>query len=229
MPSTIVGRRQALARGLSLAAATTTLGRLAMAQPAAPIRIGVLTDESGPYAVSGGRGSVLAAQLAVAEIGGSVLGRRVEVIDGDTQNKPDVAARIARRWCDDGVDAIVDLPVTSVAAAVQQIAREKKRSVMIAAAAASEFTTSICSLTSTHWADDTHALAVGAALPVVRAGAKTWFFISVDYAFGAALQRDATTQIEREGGGSSDRPGFPSASPTSHRCCCRRRRPAPRR
>lgn len=200
MPGMIVGRRQTLAQGLSLVAAASTLGRRAKAQPGAPIRIGVLTDASGPYADSGGRGSVLAAQLAAAEIGGSMLGRRVEIIDGDTQNKPDVAASLARRWYDDGVDAIVDLPVTSVAAAVQQIAREKNRSVMITSAAATDFTTTTCSPTSTHWADDTHALSVGAALPIVRAGAKTWFFISVDYAFGAALQRDATEQIEQNGG-----------------------------
>lgn len=200
MSGMIVGRRQTLAQGLSLAAAASTLGRHAIAQSGTPIRIGVLTDASGPYADSGGRGSVLAAQLAAAENGGSILGRRVEIVDGDTQNKPDVAASLARRWYDEGVDAIVDLPVTSVAAAVQQIAREKNRSVMITSAAATDFTTTTCSPTSTHWADDTHALAVGAALPVVRAGAKTWFFISVDYAFGAALQRDATAQIEQNGG-----------------------------
>ena len=200
MPSLIAGRRQTLTRGLALAAVASTPGRRAAAQPGAPIRIGVLTDQSGPYADSGGRGSVLAAHLAVAEFGGSVLGRRIEVIDGDTLNKPDVAAGIARRWFDDGVDAIVDLPVTSVAAAVQQIAHEKNRSVMITSGAATEFTTKSCSSTSTHWADDTHALAVGAALPLVRAGAKTWFFISVDYAFGVALQRDAAAQIEQNGG-----------------------------
>ena len=108
------------------------------------MRIGVLTDEAGPYASSGGAGSVAAARMAVQDFGGTVLGRPVEVIRADTQNKPDVAGSIAREWYDGGVDAITDLPVTPVAAAMQQVARDKVRTVLITAAAVTEFTSKTC-------------------------------------------------------------------------------------
>ncbi len=165
------------------------------------VRIGVLTDETGPYADSAGPGSVLAAQMAAEDFGGSVRGMPIEIVHADTQNKPDVAAAIARRWFDaERVDAIVDLPVTPIALAVQEIAKQKSRTVMITASAASEFTSKFCSPISTHWADDTHALTAGAARALVAAGGDTWFFITVDQAFGLALERDATT-IVKEGGG----------------------------
>jgi branched-chain amino acid transport system substrate-binding protein len=189
-----LGRRAAIA-GAGLAAASPLLRAKPARAEQAPLRIGVLTDESGPYADSGGKGSVLAAQMAAAE-----FGQPVEIVHGDTQNKPDIAAALARQWYDSGVDAIVDLPVTPVAAAVQQIAREKNRTVMITAAAASEFTSQSCSPFSTHWADDTHALAAGAATQLVKSGAKTWFFITVDFAFGVALERDASEVINANGG-----------------------------
>ncbi|HMN70499.1 MAG TPA: ABC transporter substrate-binding protein [Rhodoblastus sp.] len=173
----------------------------APAQTAAPLRIGVLTDESGPYADSAGPGSVLAAEMAVADFGGSVKGRKIEIVHADTQNKPDVASTIARRWFDtENVSAIVDLPVTPIAAAVQQLAKEKSRTVMITASATSDFTSKWCSPVSTHWADDSHALAAGTAKAISADGAKNWFFVTVDIAFGAALQRDATEVIEASGG-----------------------------
>lgn len=188
-------------RTLLAAAALASAGlRPARAQDG-PVRIGVLTDETGPYADSGGPGSVLAAQMAVQDFGGTVLSRPIEVLRADTQNKPDIAGSIARQWYDTaGVDLITDLPVTPVAAAVQQVAREKNRSVIITAAAVTEFTSRNCAPVSVHWADDTHALAAGTAAEVVRAGRKVWFFITVDFAFGLALQRDATEVIERGGG-----------------------------
>jgi len=165
------------------------------------LRVGVLTDESGPYADSAGPGSILAARMAVADFGGSVKGHRIEIVDADTQNKPDTAAGIARRWFDtEGVSAIVDLPVTPVAFAVQDVAKQKNHNVMITASAASEFTSKACSAVSTHWADDTHALAAGTAQALSEGGGKSWFFITVDIAFGSALQREATTVIEKAGG-----------------------------
>ncbi len=165
------------------------------------LRIGVLTDESGPYADSAGPGSILAAKMAVADFGGSVKGHKIEIVDADTQNKPDVAAAVARRWFDtEGVSAVVDLPVTPVAFAVQDIAKQKNRTVMVTASAASEFTSKACSAVSTHWADDTHALAAGTARALSADGGKTWFFLTVDIAFGAALQREATAVIEASGG-----------------------------
>jgi len=164
------------------------------------LRVGVLTDESGPYADSAGPGSILAARMAVADFGGSVKGHRIEIVDADTQNKPDTAAGIARRWFDtEGVSAIVDLPVTPVAFAVQDVAKQKNHNVMITASAASEFTSKACSAVSTHWADDTHALAAGTAQALSEGGGKSWFFITVDIAFGSALQREATTVIEKAG------------------------------
>ncbi len=178
-----------------------SLAGAASAQNAAPLRIGVLTDESGPYADSSGPGSILAAEMAVADFGGAVKGRRIEIVHADTQNKPDVASSIARRWFDtEGVNAIVDLPVTPIAAAVQQLAKEKNRTAMITASATSDFTSKWCSAVSTHWADDSHALAAGTAKAISADGPKSWYFVTVDIAFGAALQRDATEVIEATGG-----------------------------
>ena len=165
------------------------------------LRIGVLTDETGPYADSAGAGSVLAAQMAAQDFGGTVHGRLIEIVHADTLNKPDVAAAQARKWFDaDDVSAIVDLPVTPVALAVQEIAKQKDRTVMITASAASEFTTKFCSPVSTHWADDTHALTTGTVRALMAGGNDTWFFITVDQAFGLALERDATAVVLAQGG-----------------------------
>jgi branched-chain amino acid transport system substrate-binding protein len=166
------------------------------------LKIGVLTDEVGPYADSAGPGSVLAARMAVADFGGTVQGHKVEIVDGDTANKPDVAANVARRWFDtEGVSAVVDLPVTPVAFAVQDVAVQKKKTVMITAAATTDITSKRCNIVSTHWADDNHALASGTAKAIMASGGgKSWFFITVDIAFGTALQKDATDVIEAGGG-----------------------------
>ena len=165
------------------------------------VRIGVLTDETGPYADSAGPGSVLAAQMAIDDFGGTVRGKPIRLVHADTQNKPDVAASIARKWFDsEGVDAVVDLPVTPVALAVQQVAKEKSRTVMITASAASEFTSKFCSPVSTHWADDTHALASGTVRALLAQGKDTWFFITVDQSFGIGLEREASEIIKAGGG-----------------------------
>lgn len=191
--------RPALSRRTLLAASLAVPG-LARAQAAKPVRIGVLTDETGPYADSGGAGSVFAAQAAISDFGGTVLGQPIEVLHADTQNKPDIASATARGWYDSGVDLVTDLPVTPVAAAVQQVAREKVRSVIITAAAVTEFTSKLCAPVSVHWADDTHALAAGTAERVVERGGKSWFFITVDFTFGLALQREAEAVITPAGG-----------------------------
>ena len=137
--------------------------------------------------------------MAVQDFGPTILGLPIEIMQADTQNKPDVAGTIARQWYDQGVDAITDLPVTPVALAVQQIAREKSRTVMITAAAVTEFTSKLCAPISSHWADDTHAMAAGTGQVLTKAG-ETWFFISVDFSFGAALQDEATAVIQAKGG-----------------------------
>ena len=188
-----------LPRRTLLATTAAFLGTPVHAQ-AAPIRIGVLTDESGPYASSGGAGSIAAAQMAARDFGPTLLGLPIEILHADTQNKPDIAGSIARQWYDQGVDAITDLPVTPVALAVQQVAREKSRTVMITAAAVTEFTSKFCSPVSSHWADDTHAMAAGSSQVITKAGGDTWFFITVDFSFGAALQAEATKVIEANGG-----------------------------
>ena len=186
-------------RTLLAAPLAASLARTAKAQ-STPIRIGILTDESGPYASSGGPGSIAAARMAVQDFGPTILGQPIEIIRADTQNKPDIASSIARQWYDQGVDAITDLPVTPVAAAVQQVAREKSRTVMITAAAVTEFTSRLCAPISSHWADDTHAMAAGSSQVITKSGGTTWYFITVDFSFGAALQSEATAVIEANGG-----------------------------
>ncbi len=190
-----LSRRSALA-----GVAAASLPSIVRAQPSDPVRIGVLTDASGPYGSSGGVGSTLAARMAVADFGPTVLGKGIEVIQGDTQNKPDNASAIARKWCDEGVDVITDLPVTPVALAVQQVAKEKGRAVMITAAAVSEFTSKLCSPISSHWTDDTHAMAAASGQVLTGMGGTSWFFITVDFSFGHALQAEATQVIEYAGG-----------------------------
>jgi branched-chain amino acid transport system substrate-binding protein len=198
--------RTASLRTLVLACATLATGLIA-SQPAlaqtagSTLKIGVLTDETGPYADASGRGSILAAQMAVDDFGGKAMGRTVEIVHADTQNKPDVAATIARRWYErENVSAIVDLPLTPVAIAVQQLSKQLNRTVMITASATSDFTSQRCSPVSSHWADDTRALAAGTAKALSARGPASWFFITVDISFGAALQRDATDVIEASGG-----------------------------
>lgn len=188
------------------------LALTASAQAAPPVRIGVLTDENGPYADAGGTGAVLAAQMAAKDFGGSVLGRTIEIVHGDTQNKPDIASAIARGWYDTGVDAIIDLPVTPIAAAVQQVAKEKARTVMITGAAITEFTSKLCSPTSSHWADDTHALTTGVARLMSGPKSQTWFFITVNFSFGEALESMTAKAIEATGGKVLGDAKFPIAS-----------------
>ena len=197
----LIKRRTVLAgAALGVPALGAPTLRRAQAAPSGPVRIGVLTDEAGPYASSGGPGSIAAARLAVQDFGPAVLGQPIEVIHADTLNKPDAAGAIARQWYDEGVDAITDLPVTPVAAAALQAAREKSRTVMITAAAVTEFTSKLCAPVSSHWADDTHALAAGSSQVLTKAGGDAWYFISVDFSFGAALQAEAAKVVEANGG-----------------------------
>jgi branched-chain amino acid transport system substrate-binding protein len=165
------------------------------------IKIGVLADMSSLYADLGGPGSVAAAQMAVDDFGGTVLGKKVEIVKADHQNKPDVGASIARQWFDqDGVQMITDLTTSSVALAVQEVARQKNKVIMITGAASSDLTGKACAPTAIHYAYDTTALANGTGAAVVKAGGKTWFFITADYAFGHSLQNDTSAVVEANGG-----------------------------
>lgn len=172
------------------------------AQPAGDkLIIGVMGDQSGVVSDVGGRGSVLAARMAVAQAGGQVLGRRIEIVVADHQNKPDVAASIARKWFDvDGVEVIADLPHTGVVLALQDIARDRRKSLLVSGAASVEITGKSCSPYTTHWTDDTYALANGAARVINRNKGESWFFITADYSFGHDLERDASTTIRALGG-----------------------------
>jgi branched-chain amino acid transport system substrate-binding protein len=165
------------------------------------VKIGVMNDMSGLYADLGGQGSVEAARMAIADFGGTVNGKKIELISADHQNKPDVGGAIARQWYDnDGVDAIVDVPTSSVALAVQDVARERKKVFLISGAASSDLTGKACSATGIHWTYDTVALANGTGSAVVKAGGDTWFFITADYAFGHALERDTAAVVTASGG-----------------------------
>ena len=165
------------------------------------VKIGVLTDMSGPGSTPTGQGSVTAAQMAVDDFGGKVLGKPISVIVGNHQLKPDIGAGIARRWYDvDQVDVILDVPVSSVGLAVQHIANEKKRLFITHSTGSADFHGKFCSPYAIQWVFDTHALAVGTAHEVVKRGGDTWFFITDDYAFGHSLEREAAEVVTANGG-----------------------------
>ena len=166
------------------------------------VKIGVLTDMSGLYADASGPGSVEAARMAIADFGGTVNGKRIELVSADHHNNPDLGAAIANQWfAYNGVDAIVDVPTSSVALAVQDVAHTRNKVFLISGAAASDLTGRACSPTSVHWTYDTLALANGTGGAVVKSGGATWFFITADYAFGYDLERD-TSKVVRQNGGS---------------------------
>jgi branched-chain amino acid transport system substrate-binding protein len=166
-----------------------------------PIRIGVLNDMSGIYADFGGPSSVVAAKMAVQDFGGKIGDRKIEVLSGDHLNKADVGSIIARRWFDqDAVDAIVDVPTSSVALAVSEIVREKNKVLIVSGAGTSDLTGKNCSPNTIHWTYDTWALANSNGRALTKAGFDTWFFLTVDYAFGYALERDASESLSAAGG-----------------------------
>jgi branched-chain amino acid transport system substrate-binding protein len=165
------------------------------------VKIGVLTDMNGPASAPTGKGSVTAAQMAVDDFGGTVLGKPISVIVGDHQLKPDIGGAIARRWYDvEQVDLIVDVPISAVGLAIQNIATEKKRMFITHSTGTADFHGKFCSPYAMQWVFDTHALAVGTAQEVVKRGGDTWFFLTDDYAFGLALERDASAVITKNGG-----------------------------
>ena len=188
--------------GLSVALAAALLATTAVAHAAeGPVKIGVLTDMSSLYSDSGGKGSVIAAQMAVDDFGGSVLGQKIEIVGADHQNKADIGANIARDWFDNGgVDVIADVPNSAVALAVQQITKDKNKVFLISAGGSSDLTGTACTANSIQWTYDTYALAHGTGGAMVKQGGDSWFFITADYAFGHALERDTTAEVVRQGG-----------------------------
>ncbi|MBA4221649.1 ABC transporter substrate-binding protein [Bosea sp. (in: a-proteobacteria)] len=184
--------------------AATALGAL-MVSPALAqqisVKAGVLNDRSGLYADLSGEGSVIAARLAVEDFKAAEKGIKVEIVSADHQNKPDVGSTIARQWYDqDGVDLILDVPTSSVALAVNQITREKNKVHINSGAASSDLTGKACSPNTVHWTYDTYALAQGTGGAMTKAGGDSWFFLTADYAFGHALERDTAAVVTKAGG-----------------------------
>ena len=189
---------------MKLVAKCILVGSMFLAGPALaqePLRIGVLTDLSGTNADVAGPGSVLAAQMAVEDFGGTVAGRPIEVLSGDHQNRADIAASISRKWVDeDGVRAIFDLPITPAALAAIEVAKDTNVAVFVSAGASSDLTGKYCTDVSAHWTYDTYALAAGTARGVYSEENKKWFFLTADYTFGENLRRDAARAVEEMGG-----------------------------
>jgi branched-chain amino acid transport system substrate-binding protein len=178
------------------------------------VKIGVLTDLSGPASDATGEGSVVAAQMAVEDFGGSVAGKPVQVISANHQLKPDVGASIARQWYDaEQVDVILDVPVSAVGLAVQEVSRQKQKLLIVESTGADQFTGKSCSPYSIQWAFDTHALAAGTAKAVTERGGDSWFFLTADYAFGHSLEADAAKVIAANGGKVVGGVSFPFNSP----------------
>ncbi len=165
------------------------------------VRIGVLTDMTGFYSDLAGPGSVLAVKMAVADFGGKVLGKPIEVVSADHQNKPDIASNIARKWFDEGgVDAVVDLVNSGTALAVMPLAAEKKRITLLSGPGTTAITGDKCTAYNVHYTYDNWALANGTGREVVASGGKTWFFITADYVFGKSLEADTSKVVEAAGG-----------------------------
>ncbi|MDB5413017.1 MAG: transporter permease, partial [Rubritepida sp.] len=190
---------------LTAAAAAPFAGALpyrsARAQAANTIKIGVLNDQSGLYRDLSGPGSVQAVRLAIQESGITQRGINVEVVAADHQNRPDVGSTVVRQWFDrDGVDVVVDVPTSSVALAVNTIAREKNKVFLNSGAATSDLTGSVCSPNTIHWTYDTWMLGRSTGGAMVAAGGQSWFFMTADYAFGHALERDTSEFVRAAGG-----------------------------
>ncbi len=192
-------RTSAIAFGFVLAA-TASLGT-AHSQETRPFRIGVSNDQSGPYADQGGPGSALAARMAAEDFGGKVLGRTIEVLVADNQNKPDIAGQIARRWFDlEGVSTITDGGSSAAGLAAQNIAVQARKVTLITAGTAPDFSGKQCSPYGTQWASSSYALANTIVKDFVREGGKKWFFLTTDFVFGHALEAETTKAIKAAGG-----------------------------
>lgn len=189
-------RSLALGIGLALAAASPGLAQISDNK----VRIGILGDMTGPNADAHGPGDVVAARMAVADFGGSVRGMPIEIIPGNLLGGPDVGVGIARRWFDDGVDAIFSLGNSAVAIAVQGMAAERNRITIATSAGTDVLTNKACTPVSAHWTFDTYALPVALANGIVADGGKDWFFLTIDYAFGHALELQAARVVQGAGG-----------------------------
>jgi branched-chain amino acid transport system substrate-binding protein len=187
--------------GAVLAAAVATLPAQAQQLTDGTVKLGVLTDMSSLYSDINGAGAVIAVQMAIEDFGGSIGGKKIEIVQADVQNKADVAATIAGRWFDtEQVDVILGTGASSASIATSRVANDKKRIYLATDPASSDLTGKLCNAYTVHWTYDTFALANGTGSAVVKAGGKNWFFLTVDYAFGYALQRDVANIVTKNGG-----------------------------
>jgi len=187
--------------GTGLALVMAASGASAAGLSDGVLKVGVLTDMSGVYSDLCGPGSAAAAQMAIDEFGGEVLGKKIELVSADHQNKADIAANKAREWFDTGkVDVIADLPNSSAALAVMEVAKQKNRITLVSTGASTKITNSNCSPNNVHWTYDTYALAVGTGKAVVANGGDSWYFITADYAFGHSLEGDTAAIVKASGG-----------------------------
>ncbi len=188
-------------RTISFAAVAVMLACGAASAQQVNVKIGVLTDMSSLYSDVGGPGSVVAAKLAIADFTKANPNVKVELVSGDHQNKPDIGSQMANQWYDvQKVDMIVDVPNSGVALAVSQVTAQKNKVFLVSGAGASDLTGPKCNANTIHWTYDTWMLANGTGTAVVKTGGNTWFFLTADYAFGQALERDTTAAVERAGG-----------------------------
>jgi branched-chain amino acid transport system substrate-binding protein len=194
------------------------------AQAEAPLKLGLLLDMSGPYADIGGQGSVTAARMAVDDFGGTVLGRPIEIVFADHQNKADVAGSLARQWFDDqGVEAILDVAASGPALAVNEIAKQRGKILILSAPAARRLTNEDCGPYTVHYTYDNYALARGTGEATVKAGYDSWFFITADNVFGKDLEAITSAFVAKNRGKVVGSGGRRSTAPTFRPICCRRK------
>lgn len=188
-------------RALAGVAAGVWLALASAAVAKTPVKLGVLADMSGLYSDIGGPGAVDAVRMAVEDYKAAEKGLQVEIVHADTQNKPDIALGIARKWFDvDGVDVLLDMPTSAISLAMAPLAKEKNKVALFTASASSDLSGKACTPNTVHWTYDTWALSHSTAAAVTKAGGKSWFFLTADYAFGQAMERDATAVVQASGG-----------------------------
>ncbi|WP_315835360.1 ABC transporter substrate-binding protein [Bradyrhizobium prioriisuperbiae] len=187
-------------RSIAALMLVAVLSPQAFGQTADAIKIGVLADVNGALADIGGQGSVEAVKMAVEDFGGKALGKPIEIVSADGRNSLDVASKIARDWYDSGVDVITDIPTSDVAVAVMQLARERKKIALVTSAGSSDITGKSCSPYAAHWTWDTYAMSHGTVDSIAKRGGKDWFFITANYVFGQAFERDAAAVVVANGG-----------------------------
>lgn len=196
-----MGKIKTISLAVALACASAGLLAQVSKVPSGAVRIGVLNDQSGMYSDMGGKGSVLAARMAVEDFGGSVLGVPIEVLSADHQNKADVGAARAREWFDvNKVDMITDLAASNVGLSVMAVAKDKNRIVLNTGSGSSRITNEDCNDRTVHWVYNTQTLANGTGKAILKQGGDTWYFLTADYAFGHSLEKD-TAEVIKAGGG----------------------------